>query len=105
MIGETVAVFTGWGACLRRDLDAGTRVGEITAQVDSLAKGIGRAEGQAVRQSLLHAGLSGVVVADAVALHNIDRTVALIGTAKINGSRCSRDPRHDDRPVVNSLRQ
>src|SRR5260370_38324839 len=64
---EAIAGFTGQGALFRRNLNSGSRVGKITAQIDVLAEGIGGAKGQAARQSLFGAGLSGVVMVDAVA--------------------------------------
>ena len=105
MIGEVIAVFTAWGARLRRDLDSGTRVGEISAQIHGFAESVGCAERQAVRQSLFDAGLGGIVVADAVALHHINRAVALIGTTRIECGDGGWNARHDHGPVVDSLGQ
>src|SRR5262249_4984549 len=98
-------VLTLRSARIRRNFDSGSRIAEIAAEIDVLAERINGAEGQAARQSLFDAGLGGIVIIDAVAFHHINRAVALIGSALINGGRCGRNARHDHGPVVESLGQ
>ena len=105
LIRDVAAALTGRAARLWWNLNSGSRVGEISANVDVLTEGIGRAERQAVRQSFFNAGLGGVVVVDAVALHQINRAVALIGTARIERRLRGWNARHDYGPVVGSLGQ
>src|SRR5207247_10674009 len=104
-ICEAIAAVARRSARLQWKLDSGCGVGESSTQVDGLPKGISRAERQAVRQSLFDAGLSGVVVADAVALHHIDGAVALIGTTKIDRGYCGWNAWNDYRTVVDCLGQ